>query len=169
MKIPINITFVVLAFVSVCMGIIFSKRKKLLISFVLIGLFLIAAPFARFRILTSDAYDWTIVVERKIDASKGPKVIYIDQIEWITDYEKLKRQRGHTRSYLLNDKSTGKVWNVKGYIPLSIKAKIGYGQSQHTVSKVFRGLEAGSYTFTLTFDENGIGSWALEPKVDARG
>ena len=63
---------------------------------------------------------------------------------------------------LLNDKTTAKVWDVKGYIPLSIEAKIVYGRDQYTIYKMFNGLKAGSYTFTLTFNEQDYGNWAIE-------
>ena len=157
----INFIIVALGFCSVVVGVIFLKRKKLLFLFVSIGLLMFAFPFVRNAVLTKDAYKWTIVVQRTLTDSGDPKVIFIDDIQWVTDYEKLKLRRGKVGSVLLNGKKTGKVWNVKGYVPLSIAANIVYGRDQIQIWKGLEGMEAGSYTFTLTFDENDRGKWTV--------
>ena len=121
-----------------------------------------AYPFIDNHISTLKAYEWKIVVYRNINYSHDPKIIFVRNIQWITDYETITRRRGAVSSLLLNNNKTGKEWNVKGYIPISIEADIAYGSDKYKLTKIFYGMEAGSYTFTLTFDENDRGSWTIK-------
>jgi hypothetical protein len=157
---------VAIAFVSIVLGVVFFKKKTLFVVFISIGILLIAFPFVRHFVLTRDAYDWTIVVRRVPPSGRDPRVLFISDIEWITDYEKLKRQRGDVRSYVMAEDTTEKVWNAKGYIPLYIVVDILYGSSTMKIGRNFDGLEAGSYTFTFTFDEEKYrGTWDIEKNV----
>ena len=158
----IGLVSIVMAGVCVAVGIFVFKRKKLFVLLLSLGMLLFAFPFVRNYALTRDGYEWTIVVQREIGNSTDPEVIFVSDIEWITDYEKLKRRRGDVGSLLLDKDTTGKVWHVKGYIPLSIRAEVLYGNSTRKISRSFRDLEAGSYTFTLTFNEDDRGTWAIE-------
>jgi len=158
-----NIILVALGFASVSAAVVFSRRRPLLVAFVSLGAVFFAAPFALHWYLTRDAYEWTIVVEREVDESADQRVIFVERIEWITDYEALKRQRGHVRSLLLDDDTTRKVWQVKGYVPVSIRAELLVGSSEVVFTRNFRDRGPGSYTFVLTIDENDFGAWSIEP------
>jgi hypothetical protein len=166
MAISINFVFVALGFCSVSVGIFLSKRKKLFFPLLALGLVLFMMPFARIAILTSNAYDWTIIVNREFSDTQEPKVIFVRDIEWVTDYEKLKRRRGDLRPFFLNEETTGKERHAKGYIPLAIEAHIVYGSLQYNIYRDLRGLEAGSYTFILTFNEKDVGTWDVVPTGD---
>ena len=158
----IGIVSMVLAGICVAVGIYVFKRKPLFITFLALGALFFALPFVRYAVLTRDAYEWTIVVQRELGDATDPEVIFISDIEWITDYEELKRIRGRVGSLLLDADTTGKTWKVKGYIPLSIRAEIMYGSDEFGISRTFSELEAGSYTFTLSFAENDRGRWDIE-------
>ncbi len=157
-----NFILVILGFCSFSIGIFVYKRKKLLVLFLSLGLLMSAYPFIDNYISTLKAYEWTIMVYRKIDYFHDPKVIFVRSIQWITDYDRIKRRRGEVRSLLLNNDTTEKEWRVKGYIPVSIEADIIYGSDNYKIVKNFGEMEAGSYTFTLFFDEDDRGSWAIE-------
>ena len=159
----INFILVMLGFCSVSIGVFVFKKKKLFIVFMSVGLVLFAYPFVMHKIYTRDAYNWNIVVHRETDDPQDARVIFVRDIEWITDYEKLKRQRGDVRSFFLDEDTTEKEFVVKGFVPLSIEADIVYGPDQKTIYRDLEGLKAGSYTFTLTFDENDRGSWSVLP------
>lgn len=157
-----NFIVVAIGFCTIGIGVYVHKRRALFISLLSIGVLLCAYPFVGHQIATRDAYPWKIVVHREINYSDEPEVIFVSGIEWITDYERLKKQRGHVRSLLLNHDRTGKEWDVKGYIPISIAADVMYGNREFRVTRNLRGMKAGSYTFTLIFDENDVGSWVVE-------
>ena len=156
---PISI---VLGFASILIGFFTREKKWFLYSFVALGIILCAYPFINYTLLTGDSYEWKIVVNRELDASGEPEVIYIQDIEWITDYRVLKKWRGYVRSLLLNENTTRKVWTVRGYIPVAIDADILYGTGEYMITRNFGGLPPGSYTFTLTFDKNDMGMWSIE-------
>ena len=153
---------IVLGFVSVLIGVFSRKKKWLFYPLIALGIILCAYPFINYSLLTGDAYDWKIVVSRELDAAGDPKVIFIQDIEWITDYRILKKRRGYVRSLLLDEDTTRKVWKVHGYIPVAIDADIIYGTGKYTITRNFSGLPPGSYTFTLKFDENDVGMWSIE-------
>ena len=170
----INFMLVLLGFCSLSIGIFVYKKKALFVLFLSLGLLLVAYPFIDNHISTLNAYEWNIVVYRKINYSHNPKIIFVRDIQWITDYEKIKRRRGEVRSLLLDKDTTGKEWNVKGYIPISIQADIVYGSDKYKITRNFDGVEAGSYTFTLIFDENDSGRWSIkrndvEHRIDQGG
>ena len=158
----INFILVILGFCSFSIGIFVYKKKALFVLFLSLGLLMFAYPFIDDHISTLDAYEWKIVVYRKINYSHDPKIIFVRNIQWITDYETIKRRRGEVSSFLLKKNITGKEWDVKGYIPISIDADIVYGSDKYKLIKNFYGMEAGSYTFTLTFDEDDRGSWVIK-------
>ena len=160
-----NFLLVLSGFISICVGVVLYKKRALLVTFLCIGLLLAAYPFVDHYIATRGAYDWTIVVDRTINRSGDTKVIFIRSIQWITDYESINGWRGETRSALLNEDKTNKEWHVKGYKPISIVANILYGASKYRISRNFRSLDAGSYTFALTFDENDVGTWSIEENI----
>ena len=162
MGIAINFVSVALGFGSIGIGVFVRRKKVLFVSFLCLGLLLIAYPFVADHVATRDAFEWKIVVHREINYSHEPKVIFVSDIEWITDYERIKRKRGDVRSLLLSKDTTDKEWDVKGYIPVSIAADIMYGSEEYKVTRNLRGMEPGSYTFTLTFDEDDRGRWAVE-------
>jgi hypothetical protein len=157
----VGLVSMVAAGVCAAIGIFLFRRKKLFALLLGLAALFLALPFVRYAVLTRDAYDWTIVVRREMPGDSDARVIYIREIQWITDYEILKRVRGDVGSLLLNKDRTGKTWTAKGYIPLSIRADVLYGSDNAAISRSFSGLEAGSYTFTLTFDENDSGSWDI--------
>jgi len=155
---------VAIGFVSVSVGIILYRKRTLLILFVALGLALFAVPFALHAYYTRDAYEWTIVVERDVAEMDDPRVVFIQQIEWITDYEELKRQRGRVRSLILDEETTRKVWHVKGYEPVAIRAEVLAGSDEIGITRNFSGIGPGGYTFTLSFDENDVGTWSIEAR-----
>ena len=157
-----NFILVSIGFCSLSIGIFLYKKRVLFISFLSLGLVLLVSPFVLHAYLTRDAYPWKIVVEREMDSSREPRVFFIEKIEWVTDYEQLKRRRGHVGSLVMDEDRTRKEWNIKGYIPLSIQAFILYGSEEHSIYRDLEGSEAGSYTFTLTFDVNDRGTWNIE-------
>ena len=163
-----NFILVVLGFCSLSAGIFLYKKRTLFISFLALGLVFLVSPFALNLYLTRSAHPWTIVVQREIDSSREPRVFFLQKIEWITDYEQLGGRRGHVGSLLLDEDLTRKEWRVKGYIPISIEAFILYGSDEYSIFRSLDGLEAGSYTFTLSFDVNDSGTWSIE-KTDMTG
>ena len=158
----IHLISIVLGFTSILMGVFSRKKKWLFYSLVALGIILCAYPFVNYSLLTGDSYEWKIVVNRELDTSGEPKIIFVQDIEWITDYRVLKRRRGYVYSLLLDEDTTHKVWKVRGYIPVAIDADIIYGAGEYTITRNFNELPPGSYTFTLTFDENDVGMWSFE-------
>lgn len=156
-----NIILVALAFLSVSTGVLLHKKRRFLLAFIAIGVLLFIAPFVLHRYHTRNAYEWTIVAERTVEGTDDPQVIFIHRIEWITNYEVLTRQRGHVRSVSLDGDTVRKVWHVRGYEPVAIRAEIVYGHDEIALTRNFSGLEPGAYTFTLAFDVNDEGSWSF--------
>lgn len=158
----INFVSIALALCSFSIGIFLHKKKKLFFLLLSLGLLFVAFPFVNHQILTRGAYEWKIVVLRHTENTDDPRIIFIRDIEWITDYEKLKKKRGRVGSLLLDKDTTGKEWDVKGFIPLYIKANILIGSDNISITRTFKDMPAGSYTFTLTFNEKNRGSWSMK-------
>ena len=156
-----NFILVGIGFISICAGVIFQKKRVLLILFLFVGLLSISYPFVHNYIATRDAYEWKIIVYREIDNSRDPKVIFIRDIEWVTDYERIKGRRGSVRSFFFRRETIRKEFDVKGYIPVSIAANVLYGANDFHITRIMGPVEPGSYTFTLFFDENDRGSWTV--------
>ena len=155
----INIILFGLGFLSVCAAVILRERRTLLNILIAVALLFLVAPFVRQAYLTRDAYEWTVVAERTLGDAEEQRVIYVQRIEWITDYEVLKRQRGHVRSLVLDDETTRGEWTVKGYVPVQIRAEILYRSYEYVITRNYPDLEPGSYVFTLSFDEEDVGRW----------
>jgi hypothetical protein len=158
-----NFVLVAIGFVSLSVGVIVYKKRKLFVLFVALGLVLFTVPFVRHWYYTRDAYEWTIAVERDVAEAGDPETIFIERIEWITDYEVLKRQRGDVRSLILNEETTSKEWNVRGFTPVAIRAEVLAGSNEFAVTRNFTDLDPGRYTFTLEFDEQDVPRWQIEP------
>jgi hypothetical protein len=158
-----SVILVAAGFVVISAAIFLKKYRIVFISLLSAAFILFAAPFYLHWYYTRDAYEWKIVVERDLGDIEDPEVIYIDRIEWITDYEVLKRQRHHVGSLILDDETTYKEWRAKGYIPVGIRASILFGSNEVGVSRSFNNLGAGSYLLTLKFNENDVGIWSIEP------
>lgn len=163
-----NIILVAIGFCSVAAAIFLSKRRLLFVALLSLGVLLGLSPLALDRYLTRDSYDWHIVVERELPETGEPRVIFIQHVEWISNYELRERKRRRTGSVLLNAERTTKTWKVGGYEPVAIEARVLYGSDEFSIIRNFDGLEAGRYTFTLTFDENDRGRWSVEKRPPAR-
>jgi len=157
---------IALALVAFAAAAFLFKRKAFFVLFLVLGALLVAFPFVNTAVATSGAYEWKIVVQREIAEGSDPTVIFIQDIEWITEYPRIERHRDDVRSLILDEDTVGKEWDAKGYIPLSIRAEILYGSNNIGVTRTFRELAPGSYTFTLTFNENDQGSWTVEKRED---
>lgn len=161
-----NFILVAVGFLSVSIGVFLYRRRTLFVLFIVIGLLLFTIPFVRNWYLTRDAYEWKIVVERSITESGEPSAIVVQEIEWITSYENLARQRGRVRSLVLDQDTTRGEWRVRGFEPIAIRAEILYGSDEIALTRNFKALDPGEYTFTLSFDENGIGRWHIDAGSD---
>jgi hypothetical protein len=164
-----NFLIVVLGTCSITIGAFVFRKRKLFVLLVSLGILMLAYPFVRHHVLTRDAYEWTIIVHRELGDSQEHKPIFIDSIEWITDYEKLKKQRRSVGSFMLNKDKTGKEWKAKGYIPVAISADVLYGRIDFKITRNLAEMDPGRYTFTLTFDENDVGIWAVSQNAVAGG
>lgn len=158
-----NAILVAAGFISIAIGVFFHRKRNFLIACIAVAVVLLVAPFVRYWSLTRDAYDWTIVVERDLGTVENPRGIFVDRIEWITDYERLKRQRGHVGSLPLNSETIRKVWHVKGYIPVEIRVVMLIGSDTVGITRMLSDLPPGEYTFTLTIDPQDVPHWDYQP------